>query len=178
MDSVASRYADSLLSLAKEKKLNTEYRNQIKDIYNTFNENEDIKLVLKSAFITKNEKIDVLNKILVGVDEIVKNFILVIVENNRQDSLFDILKEFIKVSNLEDGICEGFVYSVQRLSKDEINKISLAIEKKINKKIALTNRLDDSLIGGVKVIVDDYVFDASIKNKLNELKNHLQEGAK
>ena len=46
--------------------------------------------------------------------------------------------------------------------------------QKINKKVVLKNRIDNTLIGGIKVVVDDYNFDGSIKNKLSKLNQYLK----
>ena len=88
----------------------------------------------------------------------------------------EILNEFIRISNLEDGIIEGIIYSVEFLSSEQIDNVSKAIEQKINKKVVLKNRIDNTLIGGIKVVVDDYNFDGSIKNKLKKLNQYLKEG--
>ena len=61
------------------------------------------------------------------------------------------------------------------LSSEQIDNVSKAIEQKINKKVVLKNRIDNTLIGGIKVVVDDYNFDGSIKNKLKKLNQYLKE---
>ena len=53
--------------------------------------------------------------------------------------------------------------------------VTSLIAKKLNKEVFLYQKIDESLIGGIKVVISDYVFDASIKHKLDSLKNTLQE---
>ena len=53
--------------------------------------------------------------------------------------------------------------------------ISDAVGKKLNHKIELKNIIDERLIGGVRVVINDHVFDGSVKFKLETLKNNLKE---
>ena len=72
-------------------------------------------------------------------------------------------------------VYEGFVYSTEPLDKNKILEISDVISQKIHKKVELKNKIDSRLIGGVKVIVHDHVFDGSIKYKLETMKEQLKE---
>lgn len=176
MESLSLRYANALLSIALDENKNETYREHVKSIYETLQNSNDLQLVLKSAFISKKEKLDLFETLLKDEDLIyVRDFILVIIKNSRETHLMEILNEFIRISNLEDGIIEGIIYSVEFLSSEQIDNVSKAIEQKINKKVVLKNRIDNTLIGGIKVVVDDYNFDGSIKNKLKKLNQYLKE---
>ena len=176
MDTLASRYATALLLIAKENNQNTLYRNIVKELITLFSDAEDLKKVLNSSFISKNEKKSLLEIILKEVEiEYIRDFILLIFDNGRISHLDEILKEFVSLSNNEDNIVEGIVYSTIKLNNDEIANITNSIEQKIDKKIYLYNKIDSTLIGGIKVVIDNYIFDGSIKNKLKELKQYLQE---
>lgn len=177
MDTLASRYAAALLMIAKEEGKNEVFREEIRSLLSAFEACDELKKMLSSSFIDKMEKKKVFEEVLKNETYYqIRDFILVIIDNSRERELFSILREFISLSNREDGIAEGIVYSTERLSDSEIDKITLAVERKLGKKISLHNRLDGSLIGGVKVIVDGFVFDGSIRNKLAELKRHLEKG--
>ena len=73
-------------------------------------------------------------------------------------------------------IKEGIIYSTEILSHEQIKKVEDKLSKIINAKVELTNQIDEKLIGGIKVIVDEKVFDGSIKNKLEKLKSTLISG--
>lgn len=177
MDTLASRYATALLMIAKEEGKNTAYREEIRSLLSVFEACDELKKMLSSSFIDKEEKKRVFEVLLKSEEyRKIRDFIFVIIDNSRERNLCSILKEFISLSNREEGIAEGIVYSTERLSDSEIDKITSAVEEKLGKKISLRNRLDPSLIGGVKVIVDGFVFDGSIRNKLAELKRHLEKG--
>lgn len=177
MDSLASRYAIALLQIAKEKNCNFEYRQEILSILSAFENCDELINLINTPLITKADKKIVISSVLENQPyEDIKNFIFIIFDNSREKELLNILKEFISLSNAEDGIAEGIIYSASKLSKDEIKRIEEAISKKLNKKIVLKNKLDSSLIGGVKVSIDGHVFDGTIKTKLKDLQSKLRRG--
>ena len=84
--------------------------------------------------------------------------------------------EFIKNCNESLNVKDGIVYSVNPLDQNQMLKIENAISVKLNCKVELVNVIDEKLIGGVKVQVEDKIFDGSIKNRLENLKNTLISG--
>lgn len=175
MDSIYSRYANALLSIAIEEEKIEYYRNEIKVIRLSFLENEEIIHLLGSAFLEFNEKENIIDNIYNSNDNI-KNFIKIIVKNGRANLIIKIFNEFIKKCNELMGIKDGIVYSVRKLSEDEIESIEKGIENKLGYGVELENVIDEKLIGGIKVLVEDKIFDGSIKNKLERLKESLVKG--
>ena len=175
MDSLYSRYANALLSIAVDEKKVEYYRNEIKMIRSSFLENEEIIHLLSSAFLEFNEKEKIIDNIYQDNDNI-KNFIKIIVKNNRANIIIKIFNEFIKRCNELLGIKDGIVYSVRLLTEDEISHIEKGIKNRLGYSVELENIIDDKLIGGIKVLVEDKIFDGSIKNKLEKLKESLVKG--
>ena len=102
-------------------------------------------------------------------------FIKLLIKKHRISSFSYIAQEFISNCNETIGISEGFVYSTSPLNQKQIEDIEDAISTKMNQKVELTNKIDTRLIGGVKVVVHDHVYDGSIKYKLETLKQKLNE---
>ena len=175
MDSLYSRYAIALLSLAKEENKVKQYKNEIKMLKHAFLENEGIMHLLSSYNITISEKEEIIDSFYRAVPNIA-NFIKVIVRNKRSKEIIKIFDEFILECNEELGIKEGIVYSVDILDDTQVEQIEQALAKKLNVSVELTNLVDTRLIGGVKVVIEDKVYDGSIKNKLDGLKNMLTNG--
>lgn len=175
MDSLYTRYANALLSIASEEKRVDYYRNEIKTIRKAFMENKQIIHLLGSAFVEFSEKEEIIDNIYNENDNI-KNFIKIIVRNRRSDCIVKIFNEFIKSCNELINIKDGIVYSVKPLSEDEKVKVEKVIEAKLGSQVELENVIDERLIGGVKVIVEDKIFDGSVKNKVERLKESLIRG--
>ena len=77
--------------------------------------------------------------------------------------------------NEELNIDDGFLYSTEKLSSNQIERIEEAIGKRLGHKVELKNIIDERLIGGVRVVIHDHVFDGSLNYKIETLKNNLKE---
>lgn len=176
MDSLYSRYANGLFSIALEENKADLYRKRIKMIKNVFEENDDFLHLLSSCFISNEEKDEIIDKVFKSEEEYIRNFIKIIFINKRGNCLIKILNEFIKTCNENLNIKDGVIYSVNKLSNEQIEKIQESLSTRLNCKVELTNSLDEKLLGGVKVSIEDKIFDGSIKNKLEKLKESLISG--
>lgn len=176
MSNLGNRYASALLSIALDQNKNKEYRDYIKVIVSLIEEDDSLVRLLDSANIDKDEKKEIVSKVFKDCPYVdIINFFKVIIDNGRALYLKDILKDFITISNERDNISEGYIYSASILTEKQIESIALAISKKIKKEVYLKPRIDEELIGGFKVVINDYVFDTTIKNQVEELKNSLME---
>lgn len=175
MDSLYSRYASALLSLAIEENNVSYYKDEIKMLKDSFIENEEILHLFSSYFVLDSEKEKVLDNIYPN-NENIKNFIKIIIKNRRVNYLIKIFEEFIKEANEYIGVKEGIIYSVNKLSEEQIKKVEDALSTKLKTKVELVNKIDSKLIGGVKITVEDKIYDGSIKNKLEKLEESLLKG--
>lgn len=176
MEEAVSRYAAALVSIAKEEQKLEQYKLAVLSMRETFASNPELLKLLKSYFVSNESKEKV-------IDELTKefalknltNFMKLLVLKHKIYLFKDIASEITKGINYELDVYEGFVYSTEPLEKAKILEISEVISKKIHKKVELKNKIDERLIGGVKVVVHDHVFDGSIKYKLETMKEQLKE---
>lgn len=176
MDSLYSRYANALFSIALEENKIDDYRNEIKMLKKIINENNDLLHLFSSYFIEEKDKNEIIDQTFKSLSQNTINFIKVIVHNRRANVMIKIFDEFIKNCNESLNVKDGIVYSVNPLDQNQMLKIENAISVKLNSKVELVNVIDEKLIGGVKVQVEDKIFDGSIKNRLENLKNTLISG--
>jgi len=176
MDESVSRYAAALVSIAKEEQKLSEYKLAVLSVKETFDQNPDVLKYLKSYFVANEDKNIILDEITKKFDlSNFTNFLKLLVLKHKIYLFKDIASEITKGINFELDIYEGFVYSTEPLSKEKVSEISEVISSRIHKKVELKNKLDPRLIGGVKVVVHDHVFDGSIKYKLETMKEQLKE---
>lgn len=176
MDSLYSRYASALYSLSLEENQVDYYRKEIKAIKKLFLENKGIIDLFSSCFISLKEKEDVIDKIFSNENKYIISFIKVIVKNDRAKYFDQIFQEFIYLANDYLNIKDGIVYSKNLLNEDNMNKIKHALELRYNCEIDLINIVDERLLGGIKVQIEDKIFDGSVKNKLEKMKENLLLG--
>ena len=173
MENVASRYGLALYSLALEENKIDSWQQDVKTLKGIFIENPDFIMILGSSFISLEERIEILEKSLKGVDKSIVALINVVMENNRTESLLDIFDSFNSYCNQYRGVSEGLIYSTLKLDQTVIDQIEKKISKIEGSKVELKNVIDPSLIGGVKVVVKDRIYDGSIKHNIEMMKKDL-----
>lgn len=173
MDVVAMRYAESLFDLAKEEKAIETYQSDMIKIHDIFQDPAIVQFFSHVA-LQDDIKVSVLNKSIEGqISTYVYNFLLLLIKKRRIKYIMSICQCFQSLCNEYFGIKVGKVWSAYELSKDEISKIEEAMSKKLNKKVQLKLIIDESLIGGIKVEIDNHVYDDSLSYKLEALRQEL-----
>ena len=173
MKEITSRYAEALFSLKKDAKKLEVAQEEVRALKKIFDENPDFVVVLSSSYKTLEEKIEIIDKTLVGVDEDIKSLIKIVCQNHRASYLDEIFSNFISLVNEYRGVKEGLVYSTQKLSESQLAKLNKKISEVEGQPTDLKNIIDPSLIGGVKVVINDHIYDGSIKHHLEDMKLSL-----
>ncbi len=177
MDTIASRYASALLELAIESNKVDTYQKQIKFVYSVIKENPNLVEFLKCYTIDNEEKKNLIGKIFKEeVETNILYFMYLLIDKKRVNYLDRICLEFNSACNEYRGILEGVIYTVELLNDEQIKELENSVALKLNKKVELTNSIDPSLIGGVKIVVNDTVFDNSVASRLQSLKQELING--
>ncbi|XKM13548.1 F0F1 ATP synthase subunit delta [Orbaceae bacterium ac157xtp] len=103
-----------------------------------------------------------------------ENFIKIMAENKRLSILPEVYNLFENHRLERESVADVDVISAVELSKDQLNKISTAVEKRLSRKVNLNCRIDNSIIAGFIVRTGDMVIDSSIRGRLNRLNDALQ----
>ena len=103
------------------------------------------------------------------VDFIFKNFYTVLLRNNDLKLINKIIEKIEEIDKEERGVVEVEITSAKEIDKDLVSKL----RNLIGKKIEIEEKIDPSLIGGLKIQIKDLLIDGSIKAKLNKLRQSL-----
>ena len=175
MESIASSYGLALFEIAKEENKLDLYKQNLEFIQEALDQSH-LKF-FNQKMVNQEDRIALLEKCFKeNVQPMVLNFLKLLVVKGRMTNLFEIIKEYKELYNEALGLVEGIVYSTTVLNNDQIKAIETAVSKKEGKKVLLTSKIDESLIGGIKVVIEDHVYDGSMKNKINSLQNELLKG--
>lgn len=173
-DSLDSRYASALFSLAKDEKKVSLYQSKMKELYLLFNDEKELVHLLTSAFIALDERYKVVDRLLKSYPPALMNFVKVLMKNHRLNHYQSIFKAFNSLCNEEKHVLEGIIYSTDKLDVKIIKEIESALKNKERVAVELTNRIDPSLIGGVKVVINNRVYDYSIASELSAMRSALK----
>lgn len=108
-------------------------------------------------------------------EKVLDNFVKILVENNDLRLFDQITEEFHILDLAKKGILQAHVKSAHPLNKDNEKAIIEELNKLAKKKIELKTEVDEKLIGGVVIQMDDQMIDLSTKNQLEQLKNNLTQ---
>ena len=173
----ADRYALALYELAKE---NSELEivekdtNELLTIYNT---SENFKNFIKNPTQSQSSQLKILNKISVemNLSKLVKNFLSILVQKRRIFFLNVISKNFLLLSSKKRGELKASVISSKNLTNDELKNLNLEISKSLGASINLDYKVDENLIGGLKMQIGSLMVDTSLKNKLKKYEQIMLE---
>lgn len=174
---VASRYVKSLLGLAVEQGVLEAVNTDMQFFDRVCHSNRDFVLMLKSPIIRHEKKKEILNKLFSGkVHPLTMSIIEILTKKNREPLLPSIATEFHNAYNVYKGIGKASVISTVPVDA-ELRSELVALVKKLSDKtqVELEEKVDKDLIGGFILNVGDRQIDASIKNKLKNLKNKFSE---
>ncbi len=173
MDSISMRYAESLFDLAKEENAIETYQGDMLKIQEVFADESFVKFFSHVA-VSDEIKNEVLKKSFEGqVSLYVYHFLLLLVKKRRMGYIQGICKAFQSLCYDYLGIKLGKIYSAFEISEDEVHKIEMVMSKKEGKKVQLRVIIDQKLIGGIKVEIDNHIYDDSLSYKLESLKQEL-----
>lgn len=174
---VAQRYADGLFELAKQENKVEIYMEQVQLLLDTMQQNPDLKYIFQSIKISKEEKRNFVEKIYKNsVDHYVLNFIKLMIDKGRSNYLTDVYTCFITLCEEELGIEHATIISARKLSEADINTIGNTLVSKTNKRMIIENKIDPSVIAGIKVIMGNTVTDITMKTKIETMRNQLLKG--
>ena len=176
MESIVSKYASAIVSIAKDEKKCNEYKNAFIELLDVFRGHPEVVKYLESYFVNDDDKFKMIDELTKSYkNENLSNFMKLLAKKHLIYKFKDIVKEITKLLNEELNIDEGYLYSTVELSSKQIQRIEEAVGKRLGHKVELRNIIDERLIGGVRVVIHDHVFDGSINYKLETLKNNLKE---
>lgn len=173
---VASRYAKSLIDLAKEQNALEAVHGDMQQVIEVIKSNSNLRAVLKNPIIKLHKKANILKAIFgEKAHESVLAFFDLLVKKGRSGVIYATAQEFVSEYNREKGIVEASVVSAVPLSKDQLEQIIAIVKSDYGNEVLLTNDINPDLIGGFILRVGDKQVDTSIASQLNKLEQHLSE---
>ena len=98
-----------------------------------------------------------------------KNFVAMLAENGRLTLLPEIGTQFHALKNASEGAADAEITSAFELTDAQVKDLVATLEKKFGRKLNPTVKVDNALIGGVRVAVGDEVLDTSVRAKLQNM---------
>ncbi len=173
MEEIAQVYARSLFEVAKEHDKLDVVRDQLGEIADAVAEQHDLQVFFFSPYFSSDEKVDGLKRALEDPDEAVLNFLELLIEKHRMPALFRIRREFEALWEEENRLLPVQVTSAIALDESTVRQIGDAIGEQTGRRIELTSEVDPDILGGIVLRVGNSILDASIRNRLEQLRKQV-----
>ncbi|QNL22093.1 ATP synthase F1 subunit delta [Hyphobacterium sp. CCMP332] len=171
---VALRYAKSLLEESVKRGIEEKIKSDIDLFTRAVKSSRDLRVVLSNPIIGFDKKNEVLNKIFKGkVDDLTINFFQLVCKKGRAANLTTIAREFENQYFTYKNINKASITTAIALDDSLRNQFAKIIEEGFGKKVDLSDKVDQELIGGFILRMNDRQIDESIRQKLNQLKLNL-----
>jgi F-type H+-transporting ATPase subunit delta len=173
MEQIAQVYARSLFEVAKEQdKLDT-VREQVGQFADALDTNRELAIYFFSPYFSTAEKKEGLGRLLEDVDPTVANFLELLVENHRMPVIFRVRREFERLWEQENQLLPVTITSAVKLDEATVKSIGDAIGKQTGQHVQIQADVDPDVLGGLVVRVGNSILDASIRNRLENLRRSV-----
>jgi F-type H+-transporting ATPase subunit delta len=167
-------YARALFDAAKEKERLSQVHEELSDFVQATREVPELRALLENPEIDHRTKQAALEELLSGGEELVRNFLLVLVEKGRAPQLEEIAREFDALVAAEERRLEVVLTTAYELSDAEAKEILSQIESQSGRQVEATRRVDPGIIGGFVLQAGSMRVDASIRGRFERLRQVIE----
>jgi F-type H+-transporting ATPase subunit delta len=177
MEELAQVYARSLFEVGREQGKLDLLREQLDQFADAVDQNRELQMFFFSPYFSTKEKQEGLDSLLQGADENLVNFLNLLIENHRMPVIFRIRQEYERLWEQENRMLPVQITSAIALDQAMTENLGRTIGERAGRRVTLEARVDPEILGGIVVRVGNSILDASIRNRLEQLRRHVAQGA-
>jgi len=173
--SLARRYAKAVIELGQANNNSDRMGSDLRSLAKAMKESAELQSVLTNPAIRRADRRRVIDGLLqaIGALPLSKNLVYLLLDSERMSSVPDISREVDAMIEAKSGRITAEVTSARPLELAQLTEITVALEKLSGKKVTVTKREDESLLGGVVAKLGDTVYDGSLRTQLRNLRDEL-----
>ena len=173
----SDRYALALYEIGKENNDLEKLSKNLTLVKSLYDTNTDFVSFVKNPTYLKNQQNEMVNSLsdLMKFDLTLKNFLLLLIKKSRLFYLRKIIDSFFKLLSKDKNEIDASLTSAKKLDDNEINNINTELSQVLKSTIKFKYKVDESLIGGLKIQLGSLMIDTSIKNKLKKYEKTMME---
>jgi ATP synthase F1 delta subunit len=173
MEEIAVVYARSLFEVAKEQDKLDVVRDQFGAFADALSETRELQVFFFSPYFSTQEKEDGLDKAVSGADPVVVNFLKLLIEKHRMPVVFRIRANFDRRWEDENRLLPVEITSAVELDEKIAKQLGDRIAEQTGRNVELSSRVEPDILGGIVVQVGNSVLDASVRNRLEQLRRQV-----
>jgi ATP synthase F1 delta subunit len=176
MQEIARVYARSLFEVAQQQHNLDLVREQLGEFADALERERELAVFFFSPYFSTEEKKDGLHRTVRDADPILINFLELLVEKHRMPVSFRIRREFDALWEEANRLLPVQVTSAIELGESTVQEIGRRIGERTGRKVELTKHVEPDILGGIVVRVGNSILDASIRNRLEQLRKQVSRG--
>jgi F-type H+-transporting ATPase subunit delta len=166
-------YATALFEAARDQGRLEPVREELQQVVAAEAEVPELRELLRNPQLDPRARASALEDVLGGGEELLRNFLLVLVDKGRTGSLEEIAREFERLIAEHEGIVHAELTTAVELSDEEAQTLLRQIEQASGRKVEATRSVDHDLIGGIVLQIGSHRLDASVRGRLERLRREL-----
>jgi F-type H+-transporting ATPase subunit delta len=171
---IAVRYAKALFLSAKEKKVLDKVYNDVVFVLDICRQVNELMDLFHSPIIPASKKKIIVREVFrADVNKLTLNFLDLIILNKRETFIPDIARRFISVYKKHKGFTSATLTTATPVDREVRNRIIDLIDKAYKTKVDLAGKVEESLIGGFVLRIEDHLLNASVSSELKKIKKEL-----
>jgi F-type H+-transporting ATPase subunit delta len=177
MEEIAEVYARALFEAAKESEVLDRVHDELGEFADALEENRDLQVFLFSPYFSSEEKKEGVSRIVSDADERTINFLELLAERHRMPALFRIRRSFDSMWAEEHKLLPVTVTAAVELDDELVKSIGERIAEQTGREVELSSKVDPDVLGGLQVRVGNMVLDATVRNRLEQLRKQVARAA-
>jgi F-type H+-transporting ATPase subunit delta len=173
MEEIAAVYARSLFEVAKEQDKLDEVRDQLGTFADALDDTRELQVFFFSPYFSTQEKKDGLERAVADADPVIMNFLKLLIEKHRMPVIFRIRANYDRLWEEENQLLPVEITSAVELDESIVSQLGDRIAEQTGRKVDLSSRVEPEILGGIVVQVGNSVLDASIRNRLEQLRRRV-----
>ncbi len=175
MEEIAEVYARALFEVAKEHGVVDQTHDQLGQFAQALNDNRDLSVFFFSPYFSTEEKKDGLKRTITGAEPVFMNFLEALVERHRMPAIFQIRARYEELWDEEHKLLPVQVTSAVQLDAATVRSIGDRIGEQTGREVELSSEVDPDILGGIVLRVGNFILDASIRNRLEQLRKQVAQ---
>ena len=177
MEEIAEVYSRSLFEVARDEGDLDRVHDELGEFADAMNDSNDLRVFFFSPYFSSQEKKDGISKLLDDADDSFVRFLELLAERHRMPAIFRIRRAFDDLWREENKLLPVTVTSAIDLDRELVDGIGKRIEEQTGQRVELSSNVDPDVLGGIVLQVGNMVLDASVRNRLDQLRKSVAAAA-
>jgi F-type H+-transporting ATPase subunit delta len=176
MEEVAEVYARALFEAARDHDVLDEVHDQLGQFVDALHQSRDLMQFFFSPYFSSEEKKRALSRAVEGADPRFDNFLQALIERHRMPVVFRIQTDFERLWEEERELLPVVLTSAVELDESIVKSIGERVGKQTGRTVELSSNVDPDILGGIVLRVGNFILDASIRSRLEQLRKQVARG--